>query len=278
MGKPRLTDHMKQRYELHYEELQKALSDNIELPLAVFCRERDIDARSFTSWLNVYKKLTPLDVRNKIRVSQGMSPVRTRGQLEYDKHLQAYRDMLSIDLDYPLTQYCQDVGIASHGFHHWLMRKGMSVEKIRQEICAELDIEVTNAGKLRKGNHRPKPTEPRVFRKAVAGYKKALEHDPELSMQKFCRAKGYAYRPLLRWMNEVGIKPADIKAFVKDRNKLPKDNRRVFIQFKPNGGATGDQLNGVRIGLPDGTQIDVESCTVGGLCSFVNIYAKQNEV
>lgn len=277
MGKSQLSDHLKQRYELHYKEFLNELEDNIDLPLAVFCRERDIEVRSFTSWLSVYKKLTPLELRNKVRQAHGLSLLKTRGQLEYDKHLKAYRDMLAIDLDYTLTQYCQDVGIAAHGFHHWIMRKGLNVDKIRQEVCAELDIDpVDNTTPIERRIQR-KATEPRVFRKAIAGYKKALEHDIELSMQKYCRAKGYAYRPLLHWMNEIGIKPADIKAFVKERKKLPKDNRRVFIQFKPNGGASGDILNGVRISLPDGTQIDVESCTVIGLCSFVNIYSKQNE-
>ena len=277
MNKPRLTDHLKQRYEQHYQALIAALKENIDLPLAAFCRDNDIDCRSFTSWLSRYRKLTPLEVRNNVRKKLGMRPAKSRGQLEYDRHLKAYRDLLAVDLDYTLTQYCADVGIPAHAFHHWVMRKGLNVDKIKQEVCEELNISPTEGNTPEERRSQRKATEPKVFRKALAGFKKALEHDIELTLQKFCRAKGYAYRPLLHWMREIGINPSDIKAFVKDRNKLPKDNRRVFIQFKPNGGHSDDLLNGVRISLPDGSQIDVESCTVVGLCSFVNIYSKQQE-
>lgn len=278
MGKIHLTDHMKQCYEKRYKELVEALKDNVDMTLVSFCNEKEIEARSFTAWLSRYKNLTPLQVRNNVRKSIGMKPLVSRGQLEYDKYLKAYKEMLAIDLDYTLTQYCNDVGISQHAFHHWIMRKGLNVEKLREEVCVEAGLDPVSL-KAAEGTPRTyrKPTEPKVFRKALAGYKKALETDIELTLQKYCRAKGYAYRPLLHWMREIGINPADIKAFVKDRHKLPKDNRRVFIQFKPNGGSSGDLLNGVRISLPDGTQVDVESCTVVGLCSFVNIYSKQQE-
>lgn len=275
MPKERLTDHMKQRYEQRLKEFVEALRDNVDYPLAAFCREKEIEVRSFTSWLSIYKQQTPLEIRNKVRVSLGMKPLTARGQLAYDKHLKNYRDMLAIDLDYEMTQYCKDVGISAHGFHHWIMRQGLTVDKIREEVCETVGIEPDSKKSTKPNRSQRKATEPSVFRKAIAGYRKMLESDSSITLQKFCRAKGYAYRPLLHWMYEVGIKPADIKAFVLDRQKLPKDNRRVFIQFKPNGGSKGDVFNGVRISLPDGTQIDVESCTVVGLCSFVNIYSKQ---
>ena len=275
MPKERLSDHMKQRYEQRLKEFVEALRDNVDYPLAAFCREKEIDVRSFTSWLSIYKQQTPLEVRNKVRQSLGMKPLTARGQLAYDKHLKNYRDMLAVDLDYELTQYCKDVGISAHAFHHWIMRQGLNVDKIREEVCETVGIQPDSKQSTKADRSQRKATEPAVFRKAIAGYRKMLESDSSITLQKFCRAKGYAYRPLLHWMYEVGIKPADIKAFVLDRQKLPKDNRRVFIQFKPNGGSKGDVFNGVRISLPDGTQIDVESCTVVGLCSFVNIYSKQ---
>lgn len=273
MAKERLSDHMKQRYELHLREYKSALEENIELPLASFCRDKDIDVRSFTSWLSIYKKTTPWEFRNSVRASMGMKPLKARGQLEYDKHLDAYKKLLAVDLDYSLTQYCSDVGMAHHGFSHWLNRRGLNVEKIKQEVCADLGLAPSDTHD--STFRRPKPTEPGVFRRALSGFKKMLEKDRSLTLQQYCRAKGYAYRPLLAWMREIGIKPADIRAIVSEKDKLPKDNRRVFIQFKPNGSSSTDVLNGVRISLPDGTQIDVESCTVVGLCSFVNIYSKQ---
>lgn len=276
MYKDRLTDHTKQLYKIIYEEYIAALQKNVELPLATFCKEKEIDTRSFTAWMSNYQKITPHQIRNDVRKSLGMKELKPRGQLDYEKHLQAYRDMLAVDLDYTMTQYCTDVGISQHSFHHWIMRQGLNVEKIKHEVCASMGIDL-NAEQSNKENIQAyrKPAEPRLFRKAIADYKKMLESDKNLSLQKFCRAKGYAYRPLLHWMREIGINPADIKSFVIDRQKLPKDNRRVFIQFKPNGDSSKDILNGVKISLPDGTQIDVESCTVIGLCSFVNIYSKQ---
>lgn len=279
MKHPRLTEHMKERYEIHLSNYKKALKDCVDTTLAGFCRDNDIDIRSFTSWLCRHKKLTPLDIRNEARKSAGMKPVVGRGKLQYERHLQAYKEMLAIDLDYALSQYCTDAGISAHAFHHWIMRRGINVEKIKEDVCISLGINPNTAKKAvryQKTTDR-KPTEPTLFRKALAGYKKMLETDHELSLKKYCRAKGYAYKPLLHWMYEIGIKPADIKAFVVDRQKLPKDSRRVFIQFKPNGGVQSDILNGVRISLPDGTQVDVECCSVVSLCSFVNIYSKQNE-
>lgn len=273
MSKDRLSEHMKQRFEIHLKEYRSALKENIDLTLASFCRAKDIEVRAFTSWLSIYKKTTPWEFRNSIRKSMGMNPLKARGQLEYDKHLDAYKKILATDLDYSLTQYCSDVGMAHHGFSHWLNRRGLNVEKIKQEVCAELALPPSDDHN--STSSKPKPTEPVVFRRALKGFKKMLEKDKSLTLQQYCRAKGYAYRPLMAWMREIGVKPSDIKALVSDKDKLPKDNRRVFIQFKPNGGASTDVLNGVRICLPNGTLIDVESCTVVGLCSFVNIYSKQ---
>lgn len=276
MSKTRLTDQDKEQYEKLLPELIAALTENVELPFAEFCRTKKIEPKSFTSWLGRYKKLTPLDVRNKAREANGYRPLKTRGQLEYDKHLQAYRHMLQIDLDYTLTQYCADVGISAHSFHHWVMRQGLTVDKIKEEVCSQVGITPVSKDARPHLKKARQQTEPTVFRRAIAGYKKMLESNHELTLQKYCSIKGYAYKPLLHWMYELGVKPADIKAFVIERTKLPKDNRRVFIQFKPNGASSSDVLNGVRISLPDGTQVDVESCTVVGLCSFVNVYSKQN--
>ena len=277
MSKERLSDHMKQRYELLLAEFSATLRENIDYPLKVFCQENGIEPRSFTSWLSIYKQQTPLDVRNKVRASLGMKPLSARGQLAYDKHLKAYRDMLAIDLNYEMTQYCRDVGISAHGFHHWIMRQNLTVEKIKEEVCEKLGIVPDSKMQAKPSRSQRSSTEPPAFRRAITGYKKMLESDSSLSLQQYCRAKGYAYRPLLHWLSDIGIKPADIKSFVLDRQKLPKDNRKVFIQFKPNGGASTDILSGVRISLPDGSQVDVESCTVVGLCSFVNMYSKQKE-
>lgn len=276
MSKEHLTEHMKARYETRLQELKEALDENIDLPFAAFCREKELDARSFTSWLSVHKRLTPRDIKNEVRKSKGMGLIKSRGQPEYDKHLQAYKHMLQIDLDYTLTQYCADVGRSAHAFHHWVMRQGLTVDKLKEEACSQVGITPVSKDARPHLKKARKQTEPTVFRKAIAGYKKMLETDHELTLQKFCSIKGYAYKPLLHWMYELGVKPADIKAFVIERTKLPKDNRRVFIQFKPNGASSSDVLNGVRISLPDGTRVDVESCTVVGLCSFVNVYSKQN--
>lgn len=275
MSNNRLTDIQKQEYETLFKELLEAYRNNPELPLAVFCRERSIETRSFTSWMNIYKKLTPMQVRNDIRRSLGLKEVKYRGSQEYEKHLRAYRDMLGIDPDYTLAQYCTDVDISQHSFHHWLMRQNLSVEKLRKEVFTSLGLDKISEGEATSPCVHLKPSEPRIFRKALSGYKKMLESNNNLTLQEYCRCKGYAYRPLLHWMREIGITSADIRSFVLDRQKLPKDNRRVFIQFKPNGGTQGDLLKGVRICLPDGTHIEVECCTVVGLCSFVNIYSKQ---
>lgn len=278
MKHERLSDHMKQRYEIHYGELETALRKNVDLTVAGFCREHDIDCRSFTAWILRYKGKTPMQVRNGIRKTMGIKELTVHGGAEYERYLESYKKMLAIDISYSLRQFCEDMGLSAHGFDHWLHRKGLGVEKIRQEVCVDLGIDPdtvqTDDVSLRK-SRQPNPA---VFKRALSGYKKMLVKQPKLSLQTYCRAKGYAYRQLSAWMKDVGISTTDIKEFVEAQKKLPKDNRHVFIKFKPNGGASGDLLHGVRISLPDGTQIDVEDCTVVSLCSFVNIYTKQNEV
>lgn len=264
--KAALTEHMKQRYEKALTMFRLALCDDVSLTLTQFCRDNDIELRPFTSWMSRHKHLEPYQVRNEVRKTKGLVELSPRCNLNYASHLDAFHKALEKNLDLSLSDYCRKAGIRPEPFHHWLMRQDMSVDKLKTEVAEAIGLEI---GKKDKGD-RLFPTT--IFKRTVSGYRKELEEGSQISLQSYCRKRGVDYHAMRKWMTQIGLTITDIRGLVRNKEDMPVCRKKVFIQFKPNGGTSSDSFHGVRISLPDGSRIEVEKCSVMALCSFVNIY------
>lgn len=254
-----------------------ALEENVDLSVTEFCRERDITPNSFLGWLQ-RNGILVVDIKNEVRGKLGMPLLPKDLASQYSMVLEEYRMRLSFSPDLSVAAFCDESYVNSTAFRKWMRRNGYTVASIRKDVLGEVPTIKRHISKEDFGTDAKKR-----FESVLEGFKKHLHKHKNAKLKEYCKAKGVDYPLMQRWMRLNGVSEKQIRIAERIRraneaspitNMLPINPDNVFVQFKPNGGTDGDRLKGVTIRFPDGKLLQVEECTVVSLCSFINIYDK----
>lgn len=225
------------------------------------CLHHHVRYAVFTKWLKQQGK-TCSDLMYEVQeeVSNQYRPDEESFDVsDYETVLSIYKKWLLHDPHLPLKRFCNDRSVDYKALHQWMRRRNITISELK--VRAGVSLEEKQLQGMR----------PPLFGRVLNGYKQKLSEDPQYSFRQYCRDCRADYEAMMKWLAHIGIQIKQLKAAVSIEQRVPRQ-RSVFVQFKPNGGSNGDRLTGVKIQLSDGSNIQVEECTVISLCAFINQY------
>lgn len=248
-------------YQTLLEKYRHALEDNVQLTASEFCRQEGIDIARVTHWAQRHN-MGLSQIKRDVLFSKGLIDSPHVHKPPREVYAEAWADFKKSLEEFPeltLSSYCTLHNISQVGIEKWMARRNYSVAELKNGLVCIENRFFNKEAKKRLGG-------------MLKQFKAALARDPDYSLRTFCQQRHIEYQMMYRYMNSLGITYTQLKQAAILEDKCPRKRRNVFVQFKPNGGTSGDKLTGVKIQMPDGSTIMVEECTVISLCSFINQY------
>lgn len=246
------------------QEYNQVLSKRGHASYEALCRHHHVPMAFFRHWLQE-KGQTVADLVYETKEDLSTRYYPNKEVIEahdYEGIIAYYKKWLVQNPRLPLRTFCNNQGFEYTHVHQWLKRQHISIEEIK----------ISAGVKLSSSKNSLQPSNSQLFGRVLHRYKQVLVEHPNYSLRQHCKDCGADYGAMQQWLARVGIQIKQLKQAVLIEQQVPKCPRPVFVQFKPNGGTNGDRLTGVKIQLADGSNIQVEECTVISLCAFINQY------
>ena len=259
------------RYQSLLEAYKQELKKNLNLRFTEFCRNNGVNNTSFRHWME-RRGITVSSVCREVRRSLGVHELKVAPKYEglkpndlYSAVWNDFKTALLEDCSLRLSVFCRSCGVKVTRMEKWLRRQNLSV------IDAKMEAEQNNRDLILMNE-----TLRKRFRHVLNKYRDLLLYSPGLSIREHCANMHTDLRQFQRWMRLNGITVDMIRKAAKTQAYFAADNRRVQIQFTPNGRSFTDRLHSVAIRLPDGLCVMMDDCNVVDLCAFVVAYSESS--
>lgn len=260
-----------EQYFSIYQDLKQSLLQDPNTPTRVICERHGVSSVKFRKWLE-RKNLTMQMIHEEVNsmrdpdVECPMRPI----DVYYQEYLNLYKDKLHADPFLSFDSFCNEFDVNRRGFSHWIRRIAKTnISAIKNAIQDELGVKAPK----KKDSQEASEAAENLFCKIWAGYNRALSKCPTISLSSYCRSKGVDQKKMHHWVEQRGLSVRKAQDLGKERRSPGKS--KVFVSFQPTGGKDSDVLKGITIKTPDGYAINLNECTVIGLCSFVMMYEKE---
>jgi len=247
---------------------KQAIVNDHTLSFAAFCRSYPIEIARAQHWLSRHN-ICISDIRSKILQENGYIvslPIKKCTSAIYEATWHQYIDTIKTK-NLAMALFCKLRDVPCRGMQKWMERNNLTV--IDARIAAGLEKETPV---ITQNDFDMSEFKSRRLSGLLDKYKRLIKKEPTYSLRAFCKENNTSYHEMANWMNNLGVTVTQLKRAVAIGGYIPRQPKKVFIQFTPNGGSNSDRLRGVKIQMPDGNNILVQECTVLSLCSFIHQY------